>query len=504
MKTDLILINPEKMNKTGLFTMASCIRKQGFNVKIFDGTLKHIKKCLIKEYKKNFVPLVGITCMSVNANSAYELCRFIKKRISSKVLCAVGGFHASALMEKIFEESNFDYVIYGEGEITMHELVERITRGNVPTDVEGTLCRIDGKIIRNKPRELIQNLDTIPWPAYDLVNFFDYIIEVRRGKRRYSRGTIIMLERGCMFDCVFCSSKLIWQKRIRRHSVKYSIDFIKWVVKKYDLNSFIILDDEFFGNHKWVEEFCNEFIKQGLKKKIKGWECMGRVTLVTPSLLSKLKEAGCFSIRFGMESGSEKSLKYFKKGSAKVKDNLKAIKMCKDAGIQSLGTFLIGAPDETMDDILDTIDFIETSGVDQAEIFIVTPLPATDIWETATKRNFLKENLKWSELFFQNAPTSAILRNSNFTAEQLFNIRNYIHHKVIMPHDHGKKPLKLNHRKEIEKILQGDTTNCYFSLRQNIYRYIMMGKEAIRYPRKLYKFVKLKILYGNKPHGIHT
>jgi len=501
-KYDLVLINtPNAIGpntiRLGLLTIAAYVRQYGFTVTILDGSLWSIKRQIVNLDLNNTV--VGLTATTDVAIIAYNLCKFIKKHYSS-ACCILGGFHATALPEQTLDESDFDLIVFGEGELTMLDILNAYKNKSGLENISGTVIRKNGLIIRNKPRELIRNLDILPRPAYDLIQIEKHFGGIRCERVSFKRCLYLLVSRGCLFDCVFCDSKIMWERKLRWHSLDYIIGLIKHAVQEFNIDSIAFLDDELLCDKNRVIAFTDYFVKSGLAKRIK-WECQARVKSVDKEMLIRLKESGCQLVRFGIESGSQKSLTFLKKGTNKVEDCFKAVQLCREVGLPAFGSFIIGSPQEDVEDIMQTIYFIEKSGLSSAALFVATPYPGTDLFKLCKENKYFIPDIKWTDFMVEGNNVKSVIRNNYFTAQQLRYIRDYINITVIRPLNMGKKPRKLDHRKEIMNILSGKFS---FVLKVRImFAQIKDNwRKGIRRPHKILPYVMSKIMKIEKITGM--
>jgi radical SAM superfamily enzyme YgiQ (UPF0313 family) len=462
----------------GLTSIAAYIRERGFSVIIIDGDRQSIKKELSKIGKN--VGVVGVTATTDKVISAYRICEYIKTHVSKDICCVLGGPHATALPRETLEESLFDIVVVGEGEETMLEILKSFYEtGAVPTDIAGTAAKKNGNIIINNPREVIKDLDSLPFPAYDLVAPDTYLHGIKGEFGSAKRAMLLLLGRGCPYDCVFCSSKIMWKRKLRFPSVGRIIELLQFLISKYHVDGFVFADDELTTNRKFITEFCDALTTSGIAKQIK-WSCQARATSVDRELIRKLKEAGCVLVRCGFESGSERILKFLKKGTVTVEQNKNAALICREESMPCYSSFIIGSPEETVDDIVDTIDFIERYMHDHVDVYIVVPYPGTDLYFRCKEQNLLRTPLEWSDFVIEGRNVLPIIRNEHFTSEQLLNIHRYINIHVVSPLNSGRKREKLDHKKEIERILAGDKSMTEYSFRDKLKRKIVFFYKATR------------------------
>ena len=496
---DLILVNTPSYDKPstirlGLLTMASYVREHGYSVTILDGSMTAIKKQLgILRLDRS---LIGLTASTDVAPVAYQLCDFVKTHYP-KALCILGGNHATALPERTLRESRFDLLILGEGELTLIDVLEKLRNGGEIKHIQGTAFLENGTFVQNKPRELIRVLDTLPFPAYDLINIKNHLGSIRSHHVKTKKCLYLLISRGCPFDCVFCSSKIMWHRRLRWHSVDYIIELILKAERDLEIDSISFLDDELVCNRKRIVELTNRLVETGLSNRIL-WECQSTVKFFDEEVAQALKIAGCRLVRFGLESGSQKSLDFLKRGRIKLDESRRALDICHMVGLSSLGTFIIGTPDETIEDILETIEFIEKSNLDNAAIFVATPYPGTELYNIALEKSYLDPEISWTNFIVEGKNYKPIYSNEHFSGEQLHLIRDYINNNIVKPINWGRKPRMLDHRREIEKILSGDLTNTRENLNSKLGYLILHGLERpdriIPYiSRKLVRFFKRRI-----------
>lgn len=497
---DLVLINTPFLfgpsaTRLGLLTIASYIREQGYSVTILRDDLQAIQKQLrcIKLAERS---IIGITATTDVAPIAFELCAYVKK-LYPTALCVIGGNHSTALPERTLRESLFDLVVVGEGELTLAEVIRAWKEGKTFVDIPGIAFLEKGRFIMNSPRELIKELDILPFPAYDLVDIRECFGYIRAGQVNTKRCLFLLVTRGCPFDCVFCGSKATWHRQLRWYSIDYIINLIQKVEKDFDIDSISFLDDELVANRKNIIALTEQFKKTGLARRLR-WECHATVNSFDLEVAKILKSAGCISVRFGFESGCQKSLDFLKSGRMKVEDAHRAVKACKEAGLYCFGSFIIGSPNETLDDIMETIQFIEKSRLRESAIFVATPYPGTYLYNLALEKGYLKPNLSWADFVVEGTHYKGpLVRNEHFSAEQLGFIKEYIDNQVCKLLNNNLKPRILDHRRELEKILNGNLAMTHPPLKYKIYTGIYecftLFKKLITRPHRIPFYVAGKI-----------
>jgi len=379
----------------GIAYVASYVRKYGgHKIEILDlGAGDKIRRLDSPDY-------IGITSTTTMFPESRRTIKALKE-IHPDVPVIIGGVHVTALPETI-KDDLFDIGVIGEGEKTMLEILD----GKPLEEIQGIVFKKDGKIIQNPPRPLIQDLDSTPFPARDLLRMEEYYIkpkQVIRGVLR--RSTQIMSSRGCPYNCIFCGSCVMWHRKVRAYSPDYVISELHELIDKYRVEAVYFQDDMLSFDKKRLHEICSRMKEEGITDKII-WSCQLRANLTSKEVIDEIKGAGCIQAEFGFESGSEKTLKNLKGGSVTVEDNRKAVELCNSAGIRILGNFLIGSPGETRKDIAESMDFIRKNRMDFVHLHILTPFPGTDLWELVKDK---PEAYEWENFSMSNTDENMIV-----------------------------------------------------------------------------------------------
>jgi radical SAM superfamily enzyme YgiQ (UPF0313 family) len=369
----------------GLAYIASVLR-QSHEVKIIDSNILNYTIGDVEEELRSFNPdVVGITSVTPSIYEAYKVAETAKKvREDCKVV--LGGPHATFMPRQSMEECEYiDIIVRGEGEETTGELIENIEKGAPLNEVKGITFREKNEIIDTEPRPFIKNIDNIPFPSRDLLPMHLY-------KFNGVKYTTMLTSRGCPFKCSFCSSSRLFGGYWRGRSPENVLEEMKTVYEEYGIRNIEFMDDTFTLNQERAEKICDEIIKQGWDIS---WGASSRVDTLSKRLVEKMKKAGCWIIFLGIESGSQKILDAIGKRIT-LEQVKKAVKILKDAGIQVLGSFIIGFLQDTTETIKETIKFAKSLNLNYAEFSILTPYPGTPIFDYAKKNNMLlTEN--WSK-----------------------------------------------------------------------------------------------------------
>ncbi|MFX1261708.1 MAG: B12-binding domain-containing radical SAM protein [Promethearchaeota archaeon] len=367
----------------GLGYLASYLRESGSHkVVIHDGMLHKTDDAEFAELMSRFRPdVVGISAQATPAiYDVYRLAAVAKKTdIDCRVV--VGGAHASFSDALILRDApQIDFVVRGEGEYVMLDLLERMGTGQLEK-VKGITYRISSEIKRNPLSRPIEDLDTLPFPAYDLMDMNQYLQEPIRV------GTMIS-SRGCPYSCTFCSSSRSSGKKWRGRSAENVIAEVDLLAKRYKINELEFLDDLFCYNPLRVKQIC-ELMKT--RNYSLDWTCSVRADILcnNPIMARWLKQAGCRSVYIGVESGNQRVLDMMRKGIT-ISQVWKANEIARWANLERIFSFVLGYPGETKEEARSTIDIACRLNPEIAQFTICTPYPGTPLFEHAQKEGLLK------------------------------------------------------------------------------------------------------------------
>ena len=374
------LINPGKAMRLAqiaplsLGSLAAYLEKHGINVRIFDEPVgEDIESGLLA-----FAPdLVGITVLTPQASRAYEIARFCRERGWKTVL---GGPHASVMPEEALEHA--DHVVVGEGEQALLDLA------------------MHGREERIVPQGFVRSLDDLPRPAFHLMQTEFYAHTRQRHPfglsfyfaPRSARLGYLNTSRGCPEQCTFCHNT--WNRLpMRYHSPERVIDDIQYLIRAHRIDALVFVDDDFFRNRKRATEICQLLLDKDIKLL---WACNARADELSPELLRLARQAGCRQLCLGLESGSQRTLDVLAKRMT-VEQNAAAVALCHSAGLLSAANFIIGCPDERLEDIRLTERFIKENDLDCIGVSYCTPFPGTQLWKDCVARGLLRPPLRWDD-----------------------------------------------------------------------------------------------------------
>ena len=356
----------------GLLYVAAMLKRGGHEVRTFD--LSNDPDVWIDF---SFPDVVGITCVSAQFNAGLRLAQEAKKEGK---ITLMGGSHPTFTIKETLSTGLVDFVIRGEGEHTTLELVNWLAANGIktkPSEILGIswVDRQSGQVVDNADRPLVKDLDELPFPDRDTLNLAPY----RSFKIDYRPAINLVTSRGCPHKCSYCVSSLIAGPKYRMRAVLPVIDEIELLLKEYGFGSIFFSDDNLTASPRRTRELCREINRRGLRFR---WWCMSRVDTLTKNeeMVREMAEAGCHQIFLGFESPKDHVLKLYNK-KVKAQDEVEAIRLLKKHKINVHGGFTIGAPNESREDILATIDFPRKLKLEYAQFGIATPLPGTRFYQ---------------------------------------------------------------------------------------------------------------------------
>ena len=364
----------------GLGYVAAFLRQQGHQVRLLLGLTPEVLHHQLETFQPD---LVGISCMTPTYPQAVAICREVKKR--SQAATVLGGPHVTALQEEILQvQPEIDYVVCGEGELTIAELCGMLEKSDRKfSKIKGLVYRTaKGAVKANPRREMIQDVDSLPFPARDLVDMS------RLGTHKYidvGRVSATMISsRGCPFKCAFCSSHITMGKIYRFRSAQNVLAEIDELVNRYHVNHVAFEDDTFTLNRDRVESICRGLIQRNYDLT---WYCLSRVESMDFELATLMRRAGCRMVSFGIESGNPDILQKIHK-KISLPAARQAIDSCYRAGLRSQCTFILGFPFDTQKTMADTLHFAQELSPTIAIFFALVPYPGTEMY------HYLPESLR--------------------------------------------------------------------------------------------------------------
>lgn len=380
----------------GTLSVAAVLQQAGHFVKFINGAFLTHEQVLaeIEQFRPAFI---GIYATTFGWNKARKTAGDIKKRIDPDCFLCAGGPYPIAVGSRCLEEApEFDAVVTGEGELTVLEIIERLQMGRRLEGVLGIAWRDDGKIVQNPLRPLITDLDSLPFPARELLgDAYRYIPPP--GTYRKKPVAVMITSRGCNRHCIYCFQLDKERKSgIRYRSVKNVMEEIEQCVR-LGYREIKFLDDTFAADYGRALEIAGEIRRRRLSIT---WFASACVNQVDKPLLKAFHEAGCWAILFGAESGVQKNLDTIRKGTT-LEQIRAAVRAAQEVGIRVSTPFMFGIPGETFEEGLQTIDFAVKLNPDLANFHAITPFPGTYLHDHLDRYGTVSEEL--SDYTYQGA-----------------------------------------------------------------------------------------------------
>jgi magnesium-protoporphyrin IX monomethyl ester (oxidative) cyclase len=419
----------------GITYLASALRKEHIKVSLLDSLIEGWDSVIeldthniqfgltpaeIAERAYSLSPdIVGISCMySIQAKVTSEIAREIKQRLPDVKICS-GGAHSSAMPEEVATDKNIDFVVMGEGEATLIDIINALNNNTPFEDIDGVCYRTqDGRVVLNQKTRFIENLDNIPSPALDLLPMERYF-EVNRphGTITKNRRVVpIVTSRGCPAKCVFCSIHPVWGRLYRTRSPESVVNEIEMLVNQYRVQEIHIEDDNFTFNRKRAEKICDLIIERNIKVAFAAPNGLA-VWALNEQLLRKLKRAGFYRLTLAIESGSQKTLSKIIHKPLRIERVLEVIKSARKVGFDIDLFFVVGFPGETPEEMQKTFDLGKSLDVSNVKYFIATPYPGTKLLEIARREKLIPQNYNPSDIGIN--VLHGIITTAYFTPEEL-------------------------------------------------------------------------------------
>jgi anaerobic magnesium-protoporphyrin IX monomethyl ester cyclase len=398
----------------GIGYLASYLRQAGYQVKIFESLSDNFSFNDLDRQIESFKPnLLGISVMTPSYPRAVEICEQVKSEYNIKTV--LGGHHVSAVKEDVLRQSqDVDFAVIGEGERTLLELVNQLDSTHPEFDrVNGLAWRDGDKIIINRPRELIRDIDILPFPARDMVDISKYGLHsyIDFGKK----SATMITSRGCPFDCIFCSSQLTMGRGYRFRSTKNIVAEIRELGEKHEIDHIVFEDDTMTLRRDRMEEICHELIAM---PNSPSWNCLSRVDTLDYPLAKLMKQAGCRMVGFGVESGSEEILELIGK-KISVENAIKAVESCQKAGLRTQCTFIVGFPFDTKETMQSTLEAAKKINPTIAMFFPLTPYPGTRVYNDFLDTSQIPSDINDWKKFIMTDGNFDISVNKDWNSKQI-------------------------------------------------------------------------------------
>ena len=378
----------------GIGYLSSYLKKNGIEVKIIDALKENLDySSTINKILAEKPDAVGITCLTAFYIEVVKISKALKKN-GLKVI--IGGVHPSFLPYETLKDSKADFVVCGEGEIALLELLKSNFKR---TNISGvySLKNVSKKPFVTKAK-VVENLDDLPFPDWEQIDPRTYPLAPHGAIAKNFPIGIIMTTRGCPYMCSFCASQKFYDRKIRFRSISNVIAEIKYLVENFGIKEVHFEDDNLTMKREHVQQLCNQIIKNKINIS---WACPNgiRADKVDEKILKLMKKAGCYFVAFGIESASPKILNNIHKLES-IETINKAIEVANKVGIECQGFFIFGLPGETKETIMESINFAKNSKLSRGQFMILDVIPGSELWYTLKgkfKPNWKKNSYKEPE-----------------------------------------------------------------------------------------------------------
>lgn len=419
-----------------LACLSAFLKEKGHKVRVMDLGLKNNLN-MLKYTLGTFAPhIVGVTAYTPNVLDGFDLVHLIKS-VNNKYVTVMGGSHSTSMPEETLKECpDLDFVIIGEGEETLLDLCNKLEDKSDINQVAGLCHRQDGKIMRTQQRQLISDLDSLPFADRDAIMpycrnaVFDHNLSMP-----FNKIAEVLTSRGCIEFCTFCTVHRAYKetgRSLRLRSAENVLNEISFLKSRHKVKHITFLDDSFTIDGQRIKK-----ILRGLKDMRLSWNCDTRVNLLDKELIHEMAETGCKKISIGVESGSDRVLKLINKNISleRARD---VFRWCYESKIETIeANFLIGShPDETWEDIRKTRRLIRELKFQRLLVSVIVPFPGTKVREQMLERNLIfsndwrrymlmdDESPPWRTTYFSSKELKRL--QSQMIAEFYFNIKNII------------------------------------------------------------------------------
>ncbi len=447
----------------GLMYIAAVLQKADYKVEILDAFMEDAAfqkngdtisvgmpferiKQEICIRKPDIVGIAGpFTCQIENSLNISNL----TKELNPSILTVVGGPHVTLVpYEFLGDAKNVDIVVIGEGEYAMLDIAQTFEGKKQLSAIPGVAYRQDGKILVNPPRPFIENLDEMPYPAYNLLDMEQYLNPKKIGYRSFRDRAISMItSRGCPFNCCFCAVHLHMGRGFRAHSAEYVLKHIKYVVDRFKVKNIFFEDDNLTLDLARFEAICDGIIAEKIKI---GWETPNgvRADCLSLNLLKKMKQSGCRSVFVGVESGDQRILDNVICKRLDLERVVEFAKNSKAIGLKTGAFYIIGFPGEKKENMQRTVDFalmLKRNYDVGMHLFMATPSYGTRLYAECKSKGYIQPNLTWNAFAEARQPKGMPLITTNdFTPAEVKEIaaKALAEYKKLSLINHIKNPAK--------------------------------------------------------------
>lgn len=409
----------------GILYIAASLRDYGYDVSVID--LRAVDRLSvrgkfrtygadpddIRGILKKFKPdLIGVSCPTMaNEYDLFKTCK-IAKSVHRNIPIVVGGVHPTILPERMLSQPYIDYVIMGEGEFRLRYLIEALNSRPAVFQFDGIAYRKSGKTVINKCTSVIEDIDSLPFPARDLVDMKSYAYINNKYNKHHPPlliGGQVEATRGCFNSCTYCAVSKFEGRRIRFRSIKKIIAEINWLKKNYGIEEVNFVQNNMAVNKKYILDLCRELETLNIRSSVIAglWP-----NVLDHEIISAMAKAGFSSICLAISSASKRVLIEIMHRPVNIERIPELVKECRQQGMQVTASFVLGMIGETRSELLQSLNYPIKLGLDGAEFLVGFPLPGTDFYDYAKEKGYLPRKLDYRRAFFCHTSILTIPKNS--------------------------------------------------------------------------------------------
>jgi anaerobic magnesium-protoporphyrin IX monomethyl ester cyclase len=409
-----VIGSANRMIPHGILSIAAWLAKEGSEVFVHDCLGPYASTDFQTNIHQilNYHPdIVGFSATTSSFPDSANMAAALKKTAPATITVC-GGVHCSALGPSLLKDyPAFDFMVMGEGEITLAELAS----GVEPAQIRGIVRRQGDEVINTGPRPVIEDLDILPFPAYEKLKGFPHGYHLPLFSYAHFPGTSMVTSRGCLFECSYCD-RSVFKRGFRYNSAHYIYNHLHYLNDRFGIRHVNIYDDLFTTDEKRIADLCDMLINRPIDMQ---FNCAVRVGYAPDRLLKMLKSAGCLMVSLGIESADPEMLKKHKAGVT-VKKVQETIASIQAADLRAKGLFMMGLPGETEDSIRRTSDFVLSLGLDDMNMAKFTPFPGAPLWRTIRDEGVFEED--WAQMNCLNFVFIPKTIGSKEILDQLYNV----------------------------------------------------------------------------------
>lgn len=394
-----------------ILTIAAMAEQRGHTVELLDLSYMQYDHHVVEEAIRRLRPdVVGLTATTPLMNQVRDV-SVLAKSISRDILVVAGGSHVSAMPAESLQESMLDMVVVGEGDHTLADILD----GRKPAEIRGIHYRDGDRTRATLPQPFVEELDTLPMPAWHLYNSDNYKYRISRLLARRRPLAMTEFSRGCVYQCDFCASKNTMALGYRKKSPERCAEEVR-LMHRHGYREFALADDIFTSDNAWARRVSEAIIRTGLDML---WTCTNgiRVESADRELFRTMRRAGCYRVSFGFETGNDQVLKAFGKGGrATLEQGRAAVRLAREAGMDTCGFFMLGLSPDTEDTMKDTIAYARSLPLDMMKFGMAIAFPGTPMFKEYRQKGLIR-SYNWDDYFIYT--TQPLFAHPNLSYEKV-------------------------------------------------------------------------------------